>query len=97
METAQQVAAKYGLPTHDPIQWHHIKRAMEDYAQQQVKIFSSNPDVMRSLPPLPEIEQALNLGQCELRAMYKRYGIQNSNVLKLVDDCWERVKAAMPS
>src|SRR3990167_706088 len=39
-----------------------------------------------------QIEEALNLAQCELRAMYKRVGIKGSNVLDKVDEAWKVVK-----
>ena len=55
------------------------------------------PLVMRSLPPASEIEQALNLAQAEIRAMYKRLEIKGSNVLDKIDATLETVQAAMPS
>lgn len=57
----------------------------------------SKPDVMRSLPPIDEIETALNLAQCELRSLYRRIGIKESNVLKDVDTTLGKIWAAMPS
>lgn len=53
--------------------------------------------VMRSLPPIDEIEAALNLAQCELRSLYRRIGIKESNVLKDVDTTLGKIWAAMPS
>lgn len=47
------------------------------------------------LPPVVELEQALNLAQAEIRAMYKKAGIKGSNVLDLVDKNLEAVQAAM--
>lgn len=38
--SAEEVGAKYGLPTYDPIQWHHIKRAMEEYKNQEVQLLN---------------------------------------------------------
>ena len=52
---------------------------------------------MWSLPPVSELEQALNLAQAELKAMYQRLGYKGSNVLDLVDAALEKVQAAMPS
>ena len=54
-------------------------------------------NVMWSLPPVSELEQALNLAQAELKAMYQRLGYKGSNVLDLVDAALEKVQAAMPS
>ena len=54
-------------------------------------------DVMWSLPPISELEQALNLAQAELKAMYQRLGYKGSNVLDLVDAALKKVQAAMPS
>jgi hypothetical protein len=48
------------------------------------------------LPPiLPFVELALNTGQAELRSMYKRVGINGSNVLDLIDETLDKVQAAM--
>jgi len=59
---------------------------------------SSKPIVSSSdLPPVEEIENALNLAQAEIRAMYKPLGYNSSNVLDIVDRCLDDVKAAMPS
>jgi len=58
---------------------------------------NGKPLVMRSLPPASEIEQALNLAQAEIRAMYKRLDIKGSNVLDKIDATLEAVQAAMPS
>lgn len=33
--SAEEIAKKHGLPTYDPIQWYHIKNAMEEYASQK--------------------------------------------------------------
>lgn len=66
-------------------------------AQRILRKHGINTDVMRSLPPLDEIEQVLNLAQCELRSMYRKVGIKGSNILDDIDRTWETVKAAMPS
>lgn len=52
-------------------------------------------DCYVQLPPVSEIEQALNLAQAEIRAMYKRLDIKGSNVLDLVDKTLEAVQAAI--
>lgn len=39
-----------------------------------------------------QMEEALNLAQCELRAMYNRLGIKGSNVLDKVDAAWTVAK-----
>lgn len=41
---------------------------------------------------MKQIEKALDLAQCELRAAYKRLGYADSNVLKLVDEALNQVK-----
>lgn len=66
-------------------------------AQRILRKHGINTDVMRSLPPIDEIEAALNLAQCELRSLYRRVGIKESNVLKEVDTTLGKIWAAMPS
>lgn len=39
-----------------------------------------------------KVIQALDIAQCELRAMYKRNGIINSNALRMVDEAYFEVK-----
>jgi hypothetical protein len=39
----------------------------------------------------PDIEQALDLAQAELRSLYKRLGIQGSNILDKVDAAYDSV------
>jgi hypothetical protein len=39
-----------------------------------------------------DIEMVLNIAQCELRAIYRRLGIQGSNVLSIVDEAYDKIK-----
>lgn len=41
---------------------------------------------------MKKIEQALNLAQAEIRALYKRVGYSNSSVLTLIDEALDQVK-----
>jgi len=41
---------------------------------------------------MKKIEQALNLAQAEIRALYKRVGYSDSSVLTLIDEALEQVK-----
>lgn len=70
-----------------------LKAAVEEYSSALLR----QTDVMQSLPPLPEIEQALNLAQAELRFCYRTLGYKKSNVISKVDEVLEAVQAAMPS
>lgn len=60
-----------------------------------VKALLQQTHCSKPLPPVSEIEQTLNLAQCELRSMYRKVGILESNILKMVDETWEKVRAAM--
>ena len=71
-----------------------LRRDLYDFSTQPN---DGKPLVMRSLPPASELEQALNLAQAEIRAMYKRLDIKGSNVLDKLDATLEAVQAAMPS
>ncbi len=45
-------------------------------------------------PSIEEVIKTLDLAQCEIRAFYKRFNYQDSNVLRQIDSVHEALKAA---
>lgn len=101
MTKAQSLFEQYrkecGMDDDDVKAARWYKDGLIDFADWLLQQKCEQCNVMRSLPPLPDIELALNMAQAELRYCYRTLGYKKSNVISKVDDVLEAVQAAMPS
>jgi len=60
----------------------------------QAGIYSNVSGKRPTVPSIEEVIKTLDLAQCEIRAFYKRFNYQDSNVLRQIDSVHEALKAA---
>lgn len=77
---AKDISNKHGLPTYDPVQWHHIKNAM-------CEMYTS---ALQSSTLRPEVDEKINsIALCFMENINVNQGTSWSQMLRLVDEIKE--------